>query len=157
MSTVNKKTLVIQLLLWILLSLIFTSAFSVLLFRRLPITGTVDMQVHDTMFVINGWLTLLPLFLLVAFLLAFVFGIRNSVGSRRHNPTTISTGICFIIVTGALSGRFLSKNVDSQAGRVVFFVLLAIQVIVAILSLMVFFRWRKFSRNGASNQKLFHK
>ena len=157
MTAVNRKTLVIQPLLWLLLSVIFTSVLAVLLFRRLPITGAVDMHVHDTMFVINGWLILLPIFLLVAFLFAFIFGNRNSVGSRRNNPTTITTGICFIIVTAALSGRFLSKNVDNETGRVVFFILLAIQVVVAILSLLAFFRWRKFRRNGASNQKLFHK
>ena len=121
MSTVNKKALLIQPLLWLLLSVIFTSVLAVLLFRRLPITGAVDMHVHDTMFVINGWLILLPLFLLVAFLFAFIFGNRNSVGSRRNNPTTITTGICFIVVTAALSGSFLSKNVDHETGRVVFF------------------------------------
>ena len=157
MSTVNKKALLIQPLLWLLLSVIFTSVLAVLFFRRLPITGAVDIHVHDTMFVINGWLILLPIFLLVAFLFAFIFGNRNSVGSRRNNPTTITTGICFIVVTAALSGSFLSKNVDHETGRVVFFILLAIQVVVAILSLLAFFRWRKFSRNGASNQKLSHK
>ncbi len=150
MPTLNKNTLIIQPLLWVLLSFTFTSALAVVLFRRLPLTGTVNIHVHDTLFVVNGWLILLPFFLLVAFLLALAFGNRSSAGSRRYNPTTIGTGICFIIVTGALSGRFLSKNVDSQAGRVVFFVLLAIQVIVAILTVVAFFRWRKFRQSYTS-------
>ena len=92
-------------LMWLTLSLAISLLVSLFLFGQGLLTGSIDLQLYDTYFVLSPFWAIFPLFLIVGFLVFLIKEWRNRF--RRKLPTLILCTLgLFLIVLFVIIWRF---------------------------------------------------
>lgn len=82
---------------WLVLSLSLTLLLSLFLFGRNFLTGTIDIQFHDTYFIMEPFRFLLPFFLLITFILYFIKAALHSFRRSLVNRILIGAGLALVL------------------------------------------------------------
>ena len=90
-------------LLWIPVSLVATILIAYFLFNWSLGNSTIDIYLHDTVFVIGApWMLLLPLFFFLTFLIFFTKELPKKFSRKIPNTILIASVVCFFIVLTSL-------------------------------------------------------
>lgn len=159
--------------LWLAISLGLTMLLGLLLLGRHFLTGTLDIHVHDTYFVIAHSQILLPMFFSVTFIVYFTKGFRNSFKWTLSNWILIVTGLILIITltflieifsqffTGgwtlypplsALGPDKVPELTQDPVAKFVTNVLTVVQVVVLLMLLFAAYRWGSQKRRETNEQ-----
>jgi heme/copper-type cytochrome/quinol oxidase subunit 1 len=153
---------IIREILWLTVSLELTLLLSLFLFGRNFVSGTIDIHLHDTYFVITHFHILLPIFFLVTFMVYFVKELRNSFRRTLSNWILIIIGVAVIIAltfliktffhffTGgstlypplsALGPDKVPELTQDPVAKFIINLFTVIQIIILMMLLFVAFRW----------------
>ena len=167
-SSSMKKALrqIIAEVVWLVLSLGITILIVLLLSNLSFAEETIDIHIHDTMYVMNRWHILMPTYLLVTFLIYFIKEFRNLFSRNFPNTLLIIAGFaCVISLTwlikmlSPLGGGWtiypplsaLGENypvvTHDPATKFILNFLAIVQMVVLFFLLFVIYRWGK-QRSG---------
>jgi heme/copper-type cytochrome/quinol oxidase subunit 1 len=149
-------------LIWLAVSLGLTMLLGLFLLGRHFLTGTLDIHVHDTYFVIAHLHILLPMFLLVTFIVYFTKSFRNSFKRTLSNWILVVTGLILVITltflieifsqffTGgwtlypplsALGPDKVPELTQDPIAKFITNLLSVVQVVVLLMLLFATYRW----------------
>ena len=154
-------------ILWLVVCIGLTILTGSLLFNWSFAEETIDIHLHDTMYVLNCWQILLPTFLLITFIVYFVKELLNNF--RRNLPNVLLGIVGFALVisitllTSAISQALVSGWTiyppltalgednpvvgHDPATKFILNFLAIVQMVVLFFLLFVIYRWGK-QRSG---------
>ena len=157
--------------LWLALSLGLTLVIVSLLIRGSFGVETIDIYLHDVVYVINYWHVVLPIFLLVTFLIYFIKEFRKSFSRNLANMFLVIVGFTLVIsvtlLTRTISQSFitgwtiypplsaLGQNdpvvAHDPATKFILNILTFVQVVILSILLLVVYRWGKIKSGKVVN------
>jgi heme/copper-type cytochrome/quinol oxidase subunit 1 len=168
--TKNNKQFLLELL-WLALSLGLTILLLSFLFGLSLSQNTIDIHLHDTMFVISRWHFFSPLFFLVIFIIYFIKEFRKSFSRTLPNLLLIIAGMTLVILltfliqtfsqflTGgwtlypplsALGPDEVPEMTQDTVTKFITNFLTVIQIVVLLMLLFVTYRWGTQTRKESS-------
>ena len=155
---------------WLILSLGLTILLTMFLLDWTFPPETIDIHLHETMFVISRWYILTPLFLLIAFIVYVIKESRKSFRQALPNCILITIGLTLVILFSfffqTFSQPFIggwtsypplsaldqeSQMSQNAVTKIITNSLIVIQIIIIFILLVVTYRWgktgEKLSRN----------
>jgi heme/copper-type cytochrome/quinol oxidase subunit 1 len=158
-------------LLWLTLSFGLTILLAFFLLGWSFSQKTIDIHLHDTIFVISCWYILIPFFFLVTFIAFFIKAFRNTFNRALSNWILIITGLVLVIAltfliktfsqffTGgwtlypplsALGPNKVPELKQDLVTKIVTNFFTAIQIVVLTLLLFVTYRWGAKRKKASS-------
>lgn len=101
------RTQYLRELVWLLVVMTATVIIAALLFGKVFFSGTLDIHLHDTYFVMQSWLLLMPIFLLLTFGTYFIREKQKSFVRPFNNGLLAIVGIALIVLL-----TFVIQNVS---------------------------------------------
>lgn len=149
-------------ILWLTISLGLATLLAMFLLRGNFLTGTLDIHLHDTYFVMASEYIFVSLFLLVAFVVYFLKELRQAYKRSLPNWILLGTGLSFIVALAFLNKMFsqafsmsgtlypplsslgpdkLSEMIQDPVAKFVTVFFTVIQMVTLLLLLWVAYRW----------------
>ncbi len=166
MQKVYKKVFIE--IIWLAGSFGVTLLLSLFLFGKNFLSGTTDIHLHDTYFVIDPLHVLLPFFFLVTFVVYLIKEFRNSFQRTFSNWILIASGLALVVALTFLIKEFsqffiggftlypplsalgedkISELTQDPATKFIVYFFTAVQIFVLVVLLFVAFRWGAQRRN----------
>jgi hypothetical protein len=161
-------------LLWLILMFGMTVLLILTLFDWTFPQETIDIHLHDTIYVISRWQILIPIFLLVAFIAYIVRESRQSFRRILPNTLLITIGITLVTLLALLNQTFsqffpdgwtlypplsslgpdqVSELTQNPATKVITNFLTVLEIIIVLTLLIVTYQWGK---NAGKADTKFH-
>lgn len=114
LNTMTKPSLrILKELLWLAITFIAAILICYLLFDSDPRGVVLNLQMHDTYFVISRAIIILPVFLLLTFVLYFIKEIRNKFSRTVPNTIVLVSGLLLIIFLVFVNKSLIVLGINS--------------------------------------------